>query len=308
VVRGLRRWASLPVLAVLAVGGLAGCGRAAYVPPASESPRVTAAAPVGGGDRSPIANAFDCPDLPVVGPLPAAADVAGVLRCVRTIERFPGDGELAVTSDQRVPAASAGSLLSALALPSERRWMDACGAAGVYPTTVELETTSGRVLIDPPKGPCGLARPEVLEAWRAAPWVTVATTRIERLRSEAAVTAGCTSWKDMIAIDGKAAEPGAAGPLVNGSDPVSICLFRSTGFDGEPTDGRQLTAEKSQRLATLLASAGPAAPCGAAHTSFAVIGRTTPVFVELDGCMRVLAPDRTLRQGGAELTALRLAH
>jgi hypothetical protein len=251
--RGLRRWASLPVLAVLAVGGLAGCGRAAYVPPASESPRVTAAAPVGGGDRSPIANAFDCPDLPVVGPLPAAADVAGVLRCVRTIERFPGDGEWAVTSDQRVPEASAGSLLSALALPSERRWMDACGAAGVYPTTVELETTSGRVLIDPPKGPCGLARPEVLEAWRAAPWVTV-------------------------------------------------------GFDGEPTDGRQLTAEKSQRLATLLASAGPAAPCGAAHTSFAVIGRTTPVFVELDGCMRVLAPDRTLRQGGAELTALLLAH
>ena len=299
-----RRWPCTPALAALALLTVSGCGRGAY-----ELPHVVESLPVSEAALPASVGApVDCPEAGGVAPLPTADQVTGVVRCVRTTEQVPGDGEWAVSLLQRVPTDSAGGLLQTLALPSESQFGVACGASLVYPTTIELDTWSGRVTIAPPKDPCLQTRPEVVAAWQALPWVTVATAVIKRVRSEAALAAGCQGSKDMIAIVGHAAKPGMAGPLVDANAAVSICLLRSTGFDGEPTGGRTLTDDEDQRLATLLAAAGPAAPCGATHTSFAVIGKSTPVYVELDGCMRILAPDNTIRQGGAELTALLQAH
>lgn len=299
------RWTLTPAVALVALTALAGCGRGAYEHPqvveVAQAPQAAAPGPVG----TPV----DCPEAGDVAPMPAVDHVTGVLRCLGTTEEVPGDGEWTVRLLQRVPAASAGALLQAFALPSESEFGVNCAAVLIYPATIELETSSGRVSVAPPTGVCGQTRHEVVAAWQALPWATVATTWIKRERSESAVAADCVAWKDMIAIDGTRAKPGAAGPLLDGTGPVSVCLFRSTGdLAGDPTGGRQLTADEGQRLATLLAAAGPAAPCGATHTRFAVVGKSTPVSVELDGCMRILAPDNTLRQGGAELTTLLLAH
>lgn len=294
----------LALVFVLALLTVSGCGRAAY-----EHPQVVEGPPasVQAGPAS-VGAPVDCPEAGRVAPLPSAEEVTGVLRCLRSTEHDPADGQWAVILEQRVPVTSATDLLSALALPSEHRSDGACAAIGVLPTTVELETTSGPVTVDPPQDSCQLPRREVLRAYWALPWETTRTTRTERLRSEAALAAGCEAWKDMITIDGARARPGVAGPLVDGAAPVSVCLFRSTGPDGEPTGGRQLTGDEAQRLAMLLAAAGPAAACAATHTSFAVIGTSTPVYVELDGCLRILAPDNTIRQGGVELTSLLRAH
>lgn len=229
-----------------------------------------------------------CPALGPVVPLPAAAQVVGVLRCIPSMEQVAGDGEYAVSLQQRATGARVSAFMSALALPSMPRTDQACSGAGVGPVAVELETSSGAVTVAPPLDPCLRPRSEVRASFDALSRVTVTTTRGAKLRSDEAVKTGCPSFKDLIALDAGDAQPGAAGPVLGEGAAVSVCVFRSSGGDGYPTGGGQLTADQVQRLAALLASAGPAAPCATSHASFAVVTATgtEAISAELDGCVR----------------------
>ena len=55
-----------------------------------------------------------------------------------------------------------------------------------------------------------------------------------------------------------------------------------------------------------MAAAGPAATCHTRHARFAVlrVGTGEAAYVDLDGCLRILSPDGTLRQGTKPLVTL----
>lgn len=260
----------------------------------------------------------DCPAAAPIGALPSATQVTGVLRCVLSVERVAGDGEWQVIQQQRATGAPVAALMAALALPSEPPRVNiACAAVLVMPTAVELETGSGKVLVGPPETACHNPLRQVVTAYEALPWATVFTTKVRQLRSEAAMVGSCEAWKDMVAIEEGGAKPAMTGPVLPPAAALSVCVYRSeyppgwvagsqNAVNGIPVGGRPLTGDEARRLGTLLATASPAAPCTVPHTSFAVVslGTGESLYAELDGCLRVLTPDHTLRQGNADLVAV----
>lgn len=297
----------------LAVGALVlgGCGSQTRV---ADGQAATAISSASLSDQRPEG----CSPAAPVGAIPPAAQVTGVLRCVTSPERVAGDGEWQVIRQERATGAPVAALMSALALPSEHPVSDqGCAAVLVMPTAVELETDSGKVLVGPPETACHNPLPQVVTAYGALPWVTVTTTKVRQIRSEAALAGGCDPWKDEVAIEERGAKPATAAPVLPADASVSVCVYRSeyppgwvagsqNAVDGIPVGGRPLTTDEARRLGALLASAGAAAPCTVPHTSFAVVsvGKGDPLYAELDGCLRVLTPDHTLHQGNADLAAL----
>ena len=126
-----------------------------------------------------------------------------------------------------------------------------------------------------PKDSCSQTRSEVIAAYGALSWVEVSRLRGGRLRSEAAVTAGCDAWKDMPAISAGDSNGGGRGALLAPGTSVTVCLYRSsypagwtrrsnTVVAGEPEGGGQLAAATVGGVAALLRAAGPAARSNAA--------------------------------------------
>jgi hypothetical protein len=130
------------------------------------------------------------------------------------------------------------------------------------------------------------------------------------------VIADCDGWKDMLAISARDSAGGGPGALLAPGASVKVCLYRSsypagwspssnTEVGGEPEGGGQLPAATADRVAALLRAAGPAARCRSRHERFAVVfSEPEPLYVELDGCFRILAPDDSLRQGSQPLADL----
>jgi hypothetical protein len=302
----LRGNAGMPGLALLAVLLLGGCGQADRV----------ASVETGHGTEVGDGAGSGCPD-----PAPAVAissDVhpTAVLRCLEEPEHVPGDGEWSVTLRERATGRAMLDLVSALRLPSEPQGDEPCPAVLLGPTVVRLETASGPVDVATPKDSCSQTRSEVIAAYQALSWVEVWRLRGARLRSEAAVSAGCDAWKDMLAISAQDSIGGGPGALLAPGASVKVCLYRSsypagwtpssnTVVDGEPDGGGQLATATVGRVAALLRAAGPASRCRSRHGHFAVVfSKPGPLYVELDGCFRVLAPDDSLRQGSEELADL----
>jgi len=239
-----------------------------------------------------------------------------VLRCLEETEHVPGDGEWSVTVLERAAGRAMLDLVTALRLQSEPRGDEPCSAVLLGPTVVRLETASVPVDVATPKDSCSQTRSEVIAAYGALSWVEVSRLRGGRLRSEAAVTAGCDAWKDMLAISAGDSNGGGRGALLAPGTSVTVCLYRSsypagwtrrsnTVVAGEPEGGGQLAAATVGGVAALLRAAGPASPCRSRHGRFAVVfSKPEPLYVELDGCFRILAPDDSLRQGSQELADL----
>jgi hypothetical protein len=195
----------------------------------------------------------------------------------------------------------------------------------VNPVVVDVETDQGEVLqVATPKDPCGATRAEVARAYQQLTWTLVSSHRGEQTRLEAAVLADCDAWKDMVALE---ATPDR-GPGTRGASPVlppdralRLCVYRSrypTGWEpgdmsvveGVPEGGAGLTPVAAA-VSRMVEEAGRARPCTERHTRFAVITAADgeppslePTYVELDGCLRVLAGDGTLRKGTTELVDL----
>ena len=97
---------------------------------------------------------------------------------------------------------------------------------------------------------------------------------------------------------------------------MRVCRYRSVypvgwtpdsgaGVDGEPLTGFAATPRQASEIAGTVAAAGPAGDCTLRHTGFAVVAlRSGHAYVELDGCLQILTPDGTLRQGDRGLVTL----
>jgi hypothetical protein len=188
---------------------------------------------------------------------------------------------------------------------------------------VDLETANGPLMVATPKDPCSQTRTEVIDAFQALRWVVVSRSRGQQERPEAAVAAGCDQWKDMLTLitgNARTGGPGAVLPAAPGGADLRVCVYRSVypaGWtpsghsvaDGEPVGGGKLVAADLDTLTDMLNTAGPAQACSSRHTQFAVVTADSeqyfePLYVELDGCLRFLAPDGTLRQGDPKLATL----
>jgi hypothetical protein len=309
----LRGNAAMPGVALLAALLLGGCGQDDVVTTNN------GAATVPGTKTAAGAGGAGCPELVSTVAISSDSDPTAVLRCTVRNEHVSGEGEWSVTVHERATGRAMLDLLAALRLPSEPLGNQMCTMELRMPTVVRLETASGPVDVAAPKGSCGQTRSEVTDAYQALSWVEVSRARGERLRSEAAVTAGCDRWKDMLAMLSATARDSTAGgsgpPLAPGAK-VKVCIYRSTypvgwtpnshePVDGEPEGGGQLPTANGDRVAALLLAAGPAARCRSAHERFAVVfAQPQPLYVELDGCFRILAPDGSLQQGSKELADL----
>ena len=273
----------------------------------------------GAGANGPggVPDAPGCPQLPAAAAFPGDASPTAALQCLGTTEQVPGDGEWSVVLQQRATAGLV-SLVAALRLPSQPPTDGACPAILREPTQVQLEVAGKPMLVNTPKDPCRQTRPEVIKAYAALSWVTVKRTPMTRIRPEAAVTAGCTQWKDMLAIEAHTAKTAGPGAMFTADGPVRVCRYRSDYpqdwvddgqhvATGNPESGKELSAASAADVVNRLSAAGPAAACSKRHSRFAVLtkGDNGPtVYVELDGCLRILAPDNTLRQGDARLVSL----
>jgi hypothetical protein len=296
----------------------AGCGSgvrtddtAVEVPPAV-APSDPAATPESPGAHAPPG--LECRDV-TGGAMPADAVPSAVVDCLPTTGHVPGDGEWLFRVDRR--ATDVERLVAALRLPSKPRTDGPCTMDLRGPLVVLLEVDGHLVPVDPPRDECGKPRREVIDAYQALHWTETGRTPLERLRSEAAVASGCETWKDMLALDAgtPASRPGGPGVVPTRGE-LRVCRYRSVYppdwrpasnvvVDGVPQDGFVPAGGVRDRIVAGLSDAGPAAACDERHTRFAIVFvGTGQAYVELDGCLRVLAPDGTLRQGTRDLVTL----
>jgi len=166
-----------------------------------------------------------------------------------------------------------------------------------------------------PTDECRKPRRETLAALGSLPYQTVAERRIRPLRSPQAIDTGCPEeWKDIVAMDAEDLRPSRPRPVFDRLfDRLLVCTYRSSGKEHLPvglfTSGREIRGEDLSDLLAALNAAGPARSCNRRHSAFAVLHPAdgAEAYVEIDGCQRVLAPDRTLRQADAHLIDLVIA-
>jgi hypothetical protein len=311
----MRRWAVLVVLAVLVAGcGPAGPNRpheplqvhaqwsscAEAVPdPLPETVTETTALPLLGKDFSPV-RAVVCDAKP---------------------ERRPDGGEDLVATEEWADAID--GLVAALRLPDERPTNGACTADLPLVAWFALLDADGRwVRPGLPMDACGKIRIEVREAVGALNRTRVSSRSLREIDSASAAKAGCSqTWADMVWVE--TAESGrtlAGGVRPFASDAASgvevrLCVYRVPPQEqrtGKPAGtferGGILPPQRWAAIAKAIVAAGPAHACNQAAGAFALLRRTDgtggEVYVELDGCQRVLAsggPPPTLGQATPEL-------
>ena len=227
----------------------------------------------------------------------------------------PAGGENLVATERR--AGSVDALAAALRLPDEPSGDGPCTLDLVTMPWFALHDAQGRwVRPGVPTDSCGKPRKEVREAFDALTFETVRSRKVGEITSPGAAAAGCAErWADMVAVQsrggGTAAPPADYAPPADA--PVKACVYRvppgergSTKPAGDFTAGGALNAREWAAIRRALPSGTPARPCTAPSDRFAVLstGGAGEVYVELDGCRRVLnSTGGGLLQGTPALTA-----
>ena len=209
------------------------------------------------------------------------------------------------------------SCVTALRLPTEPPLSKgSCTLEERHPGVVLLDLGSELRSVAPPTDSCRKIRPEVVDAYAALRWTEVSRTRVLRLRSQSALAAGCDLGEDIYFFYAQIRRAGGSGGVEAPAGPVRVCRYRSTyppgwtaeaqvSVDAEPLSGYTANPRQAAEIAAAVNAAGPAPDCTLRHTGFAVVALgTEEVVVELDGCLRILAPDGTLRQGDRGLVTL----
>ncbi|WBB66816.1 hypothetical protein [Micromonospora sp. WMMD812] len=294
--------AGIGVLAVVLAGCLAG-GPAEERFRGDQPPRVvdrwTSCA-----DEAPAAGLLppggsDATSLPLLDD--SFTPVAAVL-CGQQVQRRPDGGQEMVATERR--ADDVGALVAALRLPDERRAAGPCTLDMVIPPWLALLDQQGRwVRPGIPVGPCGKPRTEVGEALDGLRMTTVATRPIREIESAEAAAAGCVQrWADMVAVQagfGETTAPVSAAPSIAAGTALRLCVYdvpaaeRGSGKPaGEFAYGRVLPPDRTAAVTRALATTGPVAACATPAGRFALLrpvdGTGPEVYVELDGCRRVL--------------------
>jgi hypothetical protein len=227
----------------------------------------------------------------------------------------PAGGESLVATERR--AGSVHALVVALRLPDEPPADGACTLDLVTMPWFALHDAQGRwVRPGVPTDACGKPRREVREAFDALTFETVSSRKVGEITSSGAAAADCSQrWADMVDVQsrfgGTAAPPAGYAPPADA--PVRACVYRvppgergSAKPAGDFTAGGALTAGEWAAIRRALPSGTPAKPCDTPADRFAVLstGGAGEVYVELDGCRRVLSSTGGgLLQGTPALTA-----
>ncbi|WP_089019374.1 hypothetical protein [Micromonospora coriariae] len=309
---------------VLAVAILAGCGNlpasTGYSPPRDREPVIHAAWTSCAEEFEP--NADDWGRYPALlgdGFHPVSAVV-----CAREERDQPDGGRDRVEVESRVD--DIGAIVGALRLPDEPRSGEGCGDGSRNPPWLVLLDRDGRWLRPGvPVNDCGLPRVEVLDAGEALRLTVVRTRVVEQIISGAAAKAGCQQrWRDEFRPSPQEREDGQYLP----SPPVGlpapelatltvVCRYRmSDTRQGDPTiaefeRGSKVPSDRVAELNGRLVWSTPAKPCTAHATRFvslsAVVNRGDYVYIEVDGCMRMLTVVggiHVLTQADSDLPAL----
>ncbi|HEX8631225.1 MAG TPA: hypothetical protein VF755_23955 [Catenuloplanes sp.] len=309
------------VLAVTLVAAmLAGCGptpkNAAQVPAggeAGEPPWTSCAAEVPG---SAAASAD-------VTALPRLADnfvPANVIVCGEQPERRADGGQDMVATESR--ADDVAALVAALRLPDAPPNNGSCtlDLPGV-PWFAVLDAQGRWVRPGLPLDECGKIRIEVRDAVAGLKLTRLKTRVISELESGEAAASGCgQTSSDLVSAHsgGVTFNRLTDAPRWAGKQ-VRLCTYRVPAKEkglgkptGQLTRGAVLPADRTGEIEKALKAAGAARTCGKHASQFAVLaaadGSSETVYVELDGCQRILVDGPSgrpaLGQGGAALTGL----
>lgn len=218
-----------------------------------------------------------------------------------------------VVSERR--SESVAALVTALRLPDQPPAKGPCPAIGLQTPWLALLDAQGRwVRPGVPLSSCGQPRPEVLAAVRDLPLTTVTAPKVTGTASAAAAAAGCReNWAEMVSVQagfgGSAAPPSGYAPTP--STPMRLCVYDVPPAEqgtGKPTGtfvrGGPMAPRRWAAVRDELPQGVAARPCGEHAGKFALLfaGEREPIYVELDGCRRVLVGSALL-QGTPELTA-----
>src|SRR5258708_2381034 len=135
---------------------------------------------------------------------------------------------------------------------------------------------------------------------RLLPWHLVGETRLSLIESAEATATGCgMGWKDMFLWEARGGQisSGAKKPVFSPA-PVRMkfCLYADTHSadqypEGTFSAGGTVPAGDVAKLTALIEAAPAAQPCALHHSRFANIAvqpMNQVVYVELDGCHRLL--------------------
>jgi len=257
--------------------------------------------------------------------LPADFVPTTVVICRPESQRRDGGGLALVGSELR--GTDIAALVAALRLP------DAGKEPGPdvfcrldmwsYPWMALLDADGAFVRPGPPTAPCGRPRAEVIDAIAALKLTRVDSRVYDAHEAPGPAAARCeASLGDRVWIEGPRSQThtGPGGQALAGAAGVGLCEYHvSAGELGSPypigdfARGLVLPQPRRELIEQALAATGPARPCTASAGRFAQLmpqdGGSGEVYVELDGCQRVLTYlDRgrgtALSQGGPELTRL----
>jgi hypothetical protein len=282
------------------VAVLAGCGANSELPvgePPAPGPPVWVEPGCGADAMGMVMG----PEQPKRGAVPADFVTVAVMRCRTGVSKAEGRGEWTTWITEKADT-SAENLVAQVRKPSDRRTDAPCTADYIAPPYFMLINAEGKaVLPEVPQDPCGKPKIEVRNTLDALPYKLVSETLIRQIQSQGSIDTGCSdSWKDLLAIDGISYKPGPAAKVMRSSEPVLVCVYRSEGEVGKLVAGHKIPAEQ---LATL-DNVGPAVPCEAKHSTYAVLSGGTEALIELDGCRRMIRPDQTLGQLDAAAVAV----
>ena len=258
-----------------------------------------------------------------VGRLPRLDDsfqpVAAVVCAPAARPRLGGGADPAATESR---ADDVTALVAALRLPDEPLSGNPCTAELYLPPFFVLLDARGRwVRPGLPSDACGKVRIEVREALQGLRLTATSARPPAQSESSEAAAAGCSrQWADMIWVTGgwggTSGEAAVIPPGLDGPVQARLCVYRvpveqqRTGKPaGEFVSGRYLSDAQWARVRRGFESAASAPPCTTPAGRFAVVHiGAGELYVELDGCRRLLAPAadgrQTLRHAAPELIAL----
>lgn len=244
-----------------------------------------------------------------------------VIVCDEQIQRRADGGQDLVATESR--AYDISVLIAALRLPDERPTNGAC--------TLDLPSVPWLALVDAlgrwihpgvPKDGCGKVRVEVRDAVAKLRQTRVATRVLRELESAQAAASGCgQTWSNMVAVETAQGSPVRAAvgshPFPD-ADRIRLCVYRVPASEqdsdkpaGDFQHGTVLTPERRSQIEKALMASAPAGSCTTSASRFAVLsseGSGYEVYVELDGCQRIMvrtvAGSPVLAHADASLVAL----
>jgi hypothetical protein len=232
-----------------------------------------------------------------LAPLDVSFAPVAIVLC--TTEPPTAGGQDIVATERR--AGDIAAVASALRLPDEPYSAVSCPTGeAVVPWFALLDAQGRWVHPGVPIGDCGEPVAQFSEAFAALHLETVATRKIGKATAVAAAAARCElTWADMIAVAARSAPPTSIITYgLPSASPVRLCVYGvPAGEQGSPrpggvfVTGTGLTEEQWGPIASLLPEDAPAKACTKPAGRFALVrlGDNEDIYVELDGCHRLLS-------------------